>query len=170
LKNIIFCWTYDEMNADLARAWCDEHGMVFQLAHHEDTLFPPEAGAIAIDLNHLAMEPSARVEFVQRLQSALLPYPVAVASYDLEAEMIDTLKAQGFLVFRRIERQMFYELAHMLGRGCKNVAVRLRDGRIRQRKVDLEGVKRRAPSAGQIYGRNLLQKFFSGTGVKRTQL
>jgi hypothetical protein len=118
LKNIIFCWTYDEMNAEYARAWCDEHGMVFQLAHHEDALFPPEAGAIAIDLNHLAMEASERAQFVRRLESVLLPYPVAVASYDLDAEAIPKLRVRGVLVSRRMGQQLLFELTQAINQNA----------------------------------------------------
>jgi hypothetical protein len=147
LQNVVICKTIDEVNIDLARRWCDEDGLIFRLADPADDLFPAGVSAMVIDLNHLALQPRERVHFVERLANLVPPYPVAVASYDLEPEAIETLKGQGYLVFRRIERQMFYELAHTLGRGYENVVVRLRDGRNRQGRVNLEQMERRAARA-----------------------
>jgi len=111
LQNVIICKTNDEVSIDLARTWCDEDGLVFQLAGQGDRLFPAGGAAMVIDLNHLALRPIERAQLVDRLAKVLPPYPVGIASYDLEPEMMDTLKARGMLVFRRIERQLFYDLA-----------------------------------------------------------
>src|SRR5262245_8835701 len=110
-QSVIVLRTHDVVNADLARSWCDEHGLLLQLADQRDELFPAEAGALVIDLDHLALRLSDRLSFVQRLCRALPPYPVATASYDLDSATIGSLRSRGVLVFRRIERQLFYELA-----------------------------------------------------------
>ncbi len=74
-------------------------------------LFPPEACATVIDLDHLTLTPRERAHFVQRLRHVLPSCPVAVASYNLEPPTLAALRDRGVLVFRRVERQLFYELA-----------------------------------------------------------
>jgi hypothetical protein len=113
--NIIYCRSHDEVNIDLARSSCDEHGLILQIADERDELFPADASAIAIDLNHLVVRPDERREIARRLQNILLPYPVAVASYDLDPEVIHALQARGVLVFPNIGRQLFKELADAIG-------------------------------------------------------
>jgi len=110
-KRVLVCRTNDEVNADLARTWCDDHGLECQLADQRNELFPAEAYAIAIDLNDCVLGPKDRSQLVERLCKALPPYPIAVASYDLSPEVKNALRARGMLVFRRIERRLFYELA-----------------------------------------------------------
>jgi hypothetical protein len=110
-KRVIVCRTTDEVNADLARSWCDDHGLECQLADQRDGLFPTEACAIAIDLNDCVLGPKDRSQLVEWLCKTLLPYPIAVASYDLSPEVKNALRTRGMLVFRRIERRLFYELA-----------------------------------------------------------
>src|SRR5262245_59283664 len=77
LNNVIVLRTHDEVNADLARSWCEEHDLVLQVNNQKDELFPSEAIAIAIDLGHLALRPRERQDMVERLRHALPPYPVA---------------------------------------------------------------------------------------------
>jgi hypothetical protein len=114
IDKVIICKTMDEMNIDLARKWCDEDGLTFQLAPHGEKQFPAGVAAIVIDLDHLALGPGERAHYVEQLAQMLPPYPVAIASYDLEPDFVDTLKARGLLVFRRLERQMFYDLANAI--------------------------------------------------------
>ena len=114
-RKVIVCRTNDEVNADLARSWCDDHGMDFQPADQRDELFPAEACALAIDLNHLAWGPSERAQFVERLNDVVPPYPVAVASYDLDHAAQGALAARGFFMVRRIEREVFDKLAQAVG-------------------------------------------------------
>jgi hypothetical protein len=111
IKKVIVCRTNDEVNADLARSWCEDQGLDFRPADQRDELFPKDAWALAIDLDHLALGPTERRQLVDRLYNALPTYPVAVASYDLEPEVKTALRDRGVLVFRRIDRQLFYELA-----------------------------------------------------------
>src|SRR5437667_12359431 len=111
MKNIIYYRSNDEVNVELARSWCAELRMGIQIADQRDELFPSDAAAVAIDVNHLALRPLERAQFVRRLCNVLLPYPVAVACYDLEREVKVALEARGWFVFRRIERDMFHELA-----------------------------------------------------------
>jgi hypothetical protein len=111
IKKVIVCRTNDEVNADLARSWCEDQGLDFQPADQRDELFPKDAWALAIDLDHLALGPMERHRLVERLYTALPTYPVAVASYDLDPEAQGALRDRGVLVFRRIDRQLFYELA-----------------------------------------------------------
>jgi hypothetical protein len=114
LKNVIVLRTHDEVNVAWARLWCDRLGLVLQQADQRDALFPAGAG-LAIDLDHLGMDAKERAAFVRRLAIVPLPYPVAVASYDLDAEMKRALKAQGVLLFRRVGRHLFHELAKAIG-------------------------------------------------------
>jgi hypothetical protein len=114
VKNVIVLRTHDEVNAAWARLWCDQLGLVLQQADQRDALFPAGA-ALAIDLDQLGMDAKERAAFAERLGLVPLPYPVAVASYDLDAEMKRALKARGVLVFRRIGRHLFHELAKAIG-------------------------------------------------------
>src|SRR5439155_12549683 len=115
-QNVIVLRTNDVVNADLARSWCDEHGLLLQLTDQRDELFPAQAAALVIDLDHLALRPSERVYLVERLCHALPAYPVAVASYNLDSDDIGRLLSRGVLVFRRIERHLFYEVGTALDR------------------------------------------------------
>jgi len=110
MKNTIVLRTNDEVNADLAHTWCDDYGLAFLQTEQHDPLFPEGARGVAIDLNHLVLGRGERAVFVERLCKMKLPCPVAIASYDLEAEEIAELQSQGVLVFRRVDRQLFFEL------------------------------------------------------------
>jgi hypothetical protein len=110
-KKVVVCRTHDEVNADLARSWCEDQGLDFQPTDQRDELFPKNVWAMAIDLDHLDLRPTERRQFVERLYTALPTYPVAVASYDLDPEVKGALTDRGVLVFRRIDRQLFYELS-----------------------------------------------------------
>jgi hypothetical protein len=116
MKNVVFCRTTDEVNSDLARCWCDECELTLQLADPRDELFPASASGVAFDLNHLVMESIERPQFVQSLHMLLLPYPVAVASYDLDSGAVGALQARGVLVFRRLDCELFRELANAIRR------------------------------------------------------
>lgn len=116
LTNVIVLRTNDVVNADLAQTWCEEHDLVLRVTDQRDELFPAEAGAVVIDLGHLALRSREREALVERLRHALPPYPVAVASYDLDPRAITSLRARGILVFRRIERHLFYQLASAIDR------------------------------------------------------
>ncbi len=109
--NVVVCRTNDEVNVDLACAWCDEHGLVCRQADQRDELFFPDAHALVLDLNHLTWGPTERAQLVEQLCHALLPYPVAIASYDLDVQEKSALEVRGFLVFRRIDRQLLDALA-----------------------------------------------------------
>jgi hypothetical protein len=111
----IIVWTHDDVNAHLARTWCDEYGLGFQLGDARDQLFATTAGAVVFDLNHLGLNRDEREQFVARLCSALLPYPAAVASYDFEPEDIAALSASGWLVFEHLGDELLRELATALG-------------------------------------------------------
>jgi hypothetical protein len=115
MPKVVVWRTNDEVNADLAQTWCDEHGLDWRPAEARDELFPSDAVALAIDLNHLARGPRERAEYVDRLCRALPTYPVALASYDLEASEKKLLRARGFLVCRCFNRQLFDELGRALG-------------------------------------------------------
>src|SRR5262249_49870445 len=87
--------------------WCAEQGLDCRPADQRDELFPPDVRALVLDLNHLTWGPNERAQFVEeQLCHAPPPYPVAVASYDLDAQEISELDGRGFLVFRRIDRRM----------------------------------------------------------------
>jgi hypothetical protein len=114
MQDVVICATNDEVSMDLARAWCDEDGLRLQIADHRDRLFPVSIAGMVIDLNNLALRPAERARFVERLAKKTLLYPVAVASYDLEPEIKEALKGRGILVFRRIGRRLFSELANAM--------------------------------------------------------
>jgi hypothetical protein len=114
LRNVVGCRTNDEVNADLANTWCHERGLVCRLADQRDELFLPDACALVLDFNHLFWGRNERAQFVEQLCQALPPYPVAVASYDLDAQEKTALRMRGFLIFRRMDRDLFDELAHII--------------------------------------------------------
>jgi hypothetical protein len=121
-ENVIVLRTNDEVNADLARQWCDEHGLILQVTDQRDGLFPPEASATVIDLDHLGLTPSERAHLVERLCHALSHCPVAVASYNLEPPVRAALRDRGVLVYRRIDRQLFYGVAAVISCGLTDSA------------------------------------------------
>ena len=121
-ENVIVLRTNDEVNADLARQWCDEHGLVLQVADQRDGLFPPEACATVIDLDHLGLSPSERAHLVVRLCHALPHCPVAIASYNLEPSARAALRDRGVLIYRRIDKQLFYDVAAVIGCGLTDSA------------------------------------------------
>jgi hypothetical protein len=108
----IYCRSHDEVNIDQARSWCDQRGLDFQLAQARDELFPRAANAVAIDLNHLGLELSQRALLVRRLCSVLVPYAVALASYDeFDPDVMAAVAARGVVVFRNMGPQMLKALA-----------------------------------------------------------
>jgi hypothetical protein len=121
---VLVCRTHDEVNAELARAWCDDCGMDFRPADQREPLLPDDARALVIDLNHLGLDSRERVQFVERLCHVLPPYPVAVASYDLTPAAKSMLLSRGWLIFRHIDRRLFYELAGTLTDEWQIVAYR----------------------------------------------
>ena len=118
----IIVWTHDEVNAHLARSWCDEHALGFQLGDQRDQFFAPAATAVVFDLNHLGLSREERQQWIARLCNALLPYPAAVASYDFEPEEIAALSARCWLVFRHLGAELLRELARALGRESGDAA------------------------------------------------
>ena len=123
MKATVCCRTIDHVNADLARSFCEDHELIFQLADPRDAMFPTDADGIVFDLDYLAMDRIDRVQFVRRLRTTVLPYPVAIVAYDLDAGEIDALSDRGVLVARRVSPQLFRELAQMIdSESCAAVA------------------------------------------------
>ncbi len=56
----VICRTTDEVNLEMARTWCDAHGLVCRPADQRDPLFLPDAHSLIVDLDHLASGPSER--------------------------------------------------------------------------------------------------------------
>ncbi len=125
---LLVCRTHDEVNAALARSWCDDNGLEFRLASQRDPLLPPDAQALVLDVNHLGLDARERREFVERLCQLLPPYPVAIASYDLRPGIKRLLAARGWLISRHVRWQIFYELAAALGENCRPPRRRLAAG------------------------------------------
>jgi hypothetical protein len=122
IHNAVVCRTTDEVSLDLARTSCDEHSLALVIADGEDDLFPDGVAAMVIDLNDLTLSLIQRGRLLYQLTNAVLPYPVALASYDLDSEMKSRLKAHGVLVFRRIGSDLFSDLAKSIraaGRSCR---------------------------------------------------
>jgi hypothetical protein len=90
--------------------WCREQGLELAVTDQRDELLPLEASAAVIDLDQLNLMLNERLEMVERLSCVLPPYPVAVASYDLDERIVAALRAHGILVFRRLDRRVFCEL------------------------------------------------------------
>jgi hypothetical protein len=111
LHHAVVCRTTDEVSLDVARTSCDRHGLAFLIADREDGLPADGVAGMVFDLNDLAFSLAERVRLLKLLVQATFPYPVAVASYDLESEMKDRLEACGMLVYRRIEPALFNDLA-----------------------------------------------------------
>lgn len=114
MDKIIVFWTNDEVNIDLARSWCDEQGLIFQLGDQRDELFPADAAALVLDLNHLALRHDELEQVVARVHQALLPYPVAVACYNFSPRVLAASKTRGLLAFRSVGPQLFQELTHAI--------------------------------------------------------
>jgi hypothetical protein len=115
-KGPVVLRTNDVVNAELARGWCEELGLDLQVTDQRDELFPLESSAAVIDLDHLSLTVNERAELVERLSCVLPPYPVAIASYDLDARIIAAFRAHGVVVCRRIDPHLFHELAAVLDR------------------------------------------------------
>jgi hypothetical protein len=93
-----------------------------QVADQRDALFPPEACATVIDLDHLGLTLSERARLVERLCHALPHCPVVVASYNLEPPARVALRDHGVLICRAIERQLFYDVATVISCGSTDSA------------------------------------------------
>jgi hypothetical protein len=119
MNNRVFCRTHDEVNAHLAQRWCDQHGLEFQLADQRDRLFPSDAAAIVLDLNHLGLRADERQAIVSRICKRALHCPVAVACYDFEPAAIARLKTRGVLVARCLKRWLFRSLAKVIHRDSR---------------------------------------------------
>jgi hypothetical protein len=111
MAHTIFCRTIDEVNGNLAQFWCDELRLTCQASFPREILFPTDGDGLVIDLDSLGLTPAERLQLAQQLCRTLLPYPVALSSYDLEPEMIGALQAVGVLVSRRLDRDLFERLA-----------------------------------------------------------
>jgi hypothetical protein len=120
---VLVCRTHDEVNADLARSWCDANGMEFRLAGQRDPLLPEDACALVLDVHHLGLDAGERAQFLERLCRLLPPYPVAVASYDLDSNVKNRLLARGCFLFRHLKSELFYQLAAAIWdeRACRAV-------------------------------------------------
>jgi rhodanese-related sulfurtransferase len=113
----VFQLSIDQVNASLGQDLGEAAGLDVQTLFPKDGLFPDDADGLIIDLDHVGMTPLERAQFVYRLNMTLLPYPVAVHSYNLEAEQIEALEARGVLVFRRLELALFRRLARAIADG-----------------------------------------------------
>jgi hypothetical protein len=120
----VYCQTIDEVNRDLVQNNCANNDLRFQLSHPRDAMFPADAEGLVFDINHLGLTSLEQALLVRRLYMMLLPYPVVV-SYDLEPETIETLEARGIIVGRRLEADLFRELAKAI-RGERGDAAALR--------------------------------------------
>jgi hypothetical protein len=69
---------------------------------------------LAVDLDQLSLSALERAQLAHRFCSAAIPYPIALACYDLAPDMVEALKARGFLVFPRVECRLFRELANKI--------------------------------------------------------
>jgi hypothetical protein len=100
--------TTDEVNEQLAVDLADEYGASLHVLSPRDPAPDGEFDGVLYDLDHLP--PSQR----QKLLSALLAGSpldrVAVHSYSLEECQIDTLRAHGVDVHRRLEGAVFQSL------------------------------------------------------------
>jgi hypothetical protein len=114
MARTVFHLSIDEANLDLGRGWGAEAGLDMQTLFPKDWLFPAEADGLVIDLDHLCLTPFERAQFARQLCVSTLPYPVAVTSYNLEAEEIEALEAKGVLVVRRLDRALFGRLAEAI--------------------------------------------------------
>jgi len=116
MEYLICFRTLDDVDGELARQWCDDLGFACQIADPRDALFPADADGLVIDLDQLGMPAGERAELVRRLAMLHLPYPVAVASYDLETDAAGTLQCCGLLVYGRLDEALFRELASAIER------------------------------------------------------
>src|SRR5437764_786174 len=110
----VFHLSTDPTNGRLGQRWGEAAGLHVQTLFPKEGLFPADADGLVIDLDHLGLTPLERALFVRRLYLAVLPYPVALVSYDLEPEMIEALQVRGVLVFRRLDLAVLDRLARAI--------------------------------------------------------
>src|SRR6516225_9521366 len=111
MARLVFHLCIDPFENNLAQCCGEAAGLDVQTLFPKDGLFPTGADGLVVNLNYLGLTPLERAEQVRRLHLALLPYPVAVSSYDLEPETVAALQAKGVLVCRRLDRDLFDRLA-----------------------------------------------------------
>jgi len=106
IGTVIVCRTNDEVNAALARSWCDDNAG-FQLTDQRDELF-----CRGLRDCHRPQPPCYRAKertpFVERL-CKMCSLSCGVACYNLSPK-IWLAQSSGMLLFRRIERPLFYRL------------------------------------------------------------
>lgn len=113
---IVFHQTIDLDLAEWGQFWGERVALDVQTWFPKDGPFPAEAQGMVIDLDHLGLTPIERSMFVYRLCLSLLPYAIAITSRHLEIEQIASLRERGFLVFDRIDRCVFDEIAKAIKR------------------------------------------------------
>src|SRR5947209_5350174 len=95
MAHTVYCRTLDAVHNHLARLWCEGFGMTYRVSFPREALFPSDADGLVIDLDHAALTPFERLQMMRLLCMTLLPYPVALSSYDLEPATMATLQAKG---------------------------------------------------------------------------
>jgi len=104
--------TSDEVN----QAWASELAERDGHALVPSPVGPPhrQVDAVVYDLDYLPVEVREHLLRVLRSQPPLLP--VAVHSYNLEADCVKALHRNGVLAYRRLHSKMFRQLSRIVAR------------------------------------------------------
>jgi hypothetical protein len=102
----------DEVNRDWASRIAAGRGAILQHFSPHDPLPDGRFDAVVYDLESMA--PQRRREFIARLLAAAPTRPVAVHSYNLDAQA-DALRDTGVIVSRRLARAVVLALCRAIG-------------------------------------------------------
>jgi hypothetical protein len=96
----------DEVNQDLALQMAAACDIRVELLSPRDPPPDGEFDALVYDLDYWPLP--QRQEVLAELLTGQAPHPVAVHTYNLDADQIDALRAKGMAVHRRLEPEVFH--------------------------------------------------------------
>jgi hypothetical protein len=112
----------DWVSITLAQDWGEEFDLNVQPRFPQEGFLPANGSGLIVDLNNLALQPGERTDLLARIECCLLPYPVAIATYDLEKCQVERLEHKGLIVGRWVDRNLIERLAKAIDEEQKEKA------------------------------------------------
>jgi hypothetical protein len=121
-EKLVHHLSVDLVSISLAQQWGEEFNLNVQPRFPKEGLFPPDGSGLIADLNHLSLEPGERHELFRRMAYTLLPYPLAIASYDVDERQIKRMERKRLVLGRWVNRDLIKRLANAVEEDRKDEA------------------------------------------------
>jgi hypothetical protein len=119
----VFHLCIDPVDNALAEKLGEQAGLEVQTLFPKEGIFPADAKGLIIRLDHIGLTPLERAQLLRRLETAMLPYPVILVTYECpEPETLDALQERGVLVCKNLSEELFAQFARLIGKGKSDEA------------------------------------------------